>query len=182
MWALILVGPALERLLGHLRFAAVYLLSALGGSVLFYLSPRRTRPRWAPPGPSSACSVRGSWCPGGCALDSRAIVFLIVLNLAISFVFRSSIAWQAHVGGLIVGSLLTAAYAYAPRHQRALIQAGRHHRDPGRPGHRGLMRIPRSPARSWADPDSGYARASGVAAGVSRRAANARVRGFAAAG
>jgi hypothetical protein len=34
------------------------------------------------------------------------------------------IAWQAHVGGLITGGLLTAAYAYAPRGQRTLIQAG----------------------------------------------------------
>src|SRR5215467_15447998 len=37
MWALILLGPSLERLLGRLRFLAVYLLSALGGSVMFYL-------------------------------------------------------------------------------------------------------------------------------------------------
>ena len=37
MWALILVGPALERFLGRLRFLVVYVLSALGGSVLFYL-------------------------------------------------------------------------------------------------------------------------------------------------
>src|SRR5690348_9269347 len=33
MWALIIVGPPLERLLGRTRFLAVYLLSALGGSV-----------------------------------------------------------------------------------------------------------------------------------------------------
>src|SRR6266487_1726754 len=38
MWALILVGPALERLLGRVRFLALYLLSALGGSVFFYLT------------------------------------------------------------------------------------------------------------------------------------------------
>ena len=56
-------------------------------------------------------------------LDSRAIVFLIVLNLALSFVLPS-IAWQAHVGGLLTGALLTAAYAYAPRHQRMLVQGG----------------------------------------------------------
>jgi membrane associated rhomboid family serine protease len=56
-------------------------------------------------------------------VDSRAIVFLIVLNLVISFAMPG-IAWQAHVGGLITGGLLTAAYAYAPRGQRAVIQAG----------------------------------------------------------
>src|SRR5260370_12563795 len=36
MWALIIVGPPLERLLGRVRYLAVYLLSALGGSVFFY--------------------------------------------------------------------------------------------------------------------------------------------------
>jgi hypothetical protein len=34
------------------------------------------------------------------------------------------IAWQDHVGGLITGGLLTAAYAYAPQRHRALVQAG----------------------------------------------------------
>ena len=49
-------------------------------------------------------------------------MFLIVLNLAISFAVPS-IAWQDHVGGLITGAVLTAAYAYAPRKHRTLIQA-----------------------------------------------------------
>jgi membrane associated rhomboid family serine protease len=44
-----------------------------------------------------------------------------VLNLAIGFGV-SGIAWQAHIGGLIAGSALTAAYAYAPRQNRTLIQ------------------------------------------------------------
>lgn len=124
MWALIFVGPALERLLGHLRFAAVYLLSALGGSVFFYLV---APPAEAALGASGAIfGLFGAWFVVSRRLrvDSRAIVFLIVLNLAFSLVFRSSIAWQAHVGGLIVGSLITAAYAYAPRNQRALVQGG----------------------------------------------------------
>jgi membrane associated rhomboid family serine protease len=56
-------------------------------------------------------------------LDSRGIVFLIVLNLAISFAVPS-IAWQDHLGGLITGAALTAAYAYAPRQHRALVQLG----------------------------------------------------------
>ncbi len=50
-------------------------------------------------------------------------MFLIVLNLVISFAV-AGIAWQAHVGGLITGGLLTAAYAYAPRGHRTLVQVG----------------------------------------------------------
>jgi membrane associated rhomboid family serine protease len=122
MWALILVGPALERLLGPARYLTVYLLSALGGSVLFYLL--------APAGEVSLGAsgaifgLFGAWFVVSRKLrvDSRAIVFLIVLNLAITFAVPG-IAWQAHVGGLIVGGLLTAAYAYAPRGQRGLVQA-----------------------------------------------------------
>jgi membrane associated rhomboid family serine protease len=37
-----------------------------------------------------------------------------------SFVI-ARIAWQAHVGGLIVGALLTAAYVYAPRKNRTAL-------------------------------------------------------------
>ena len=47
---------------------------------------------------------------------------LIVLNLGIGFLAGSYIAWQAHIGGLIAGGLLTAAFAYAPRPNRAVIQ------------------------------------------------------------
>ena len=123
MWALILVGPALERLLGPLRFLSVYLLSALGGSVAFYFFA-----------PANASALGASGAIFGLFgayfvvsrrlhLDSRAIVFLVVLNLAFGFAVPS-VAWQAHVGGLVVGVLLTAAYAYAPRQQRALVQAG----------------------------------------------------------
>jgi membrane associated rhomboid family serine protease len=121
MWALIVVGPSLERLLGRVRFLTVYLVSGLAGSVLFYLV--------APPatlalGASGAIfGLFGAWfvVARRLRLDSRAIVFLIVINLVISFAF-SGIAWQAHVGGLVAGAALTAAYAYAPRQGRQPIQ------------------------------------------------------------
>ena len=91
MWALIIVGPPLERLLGRVRFLAVYVLSALGGSVLFYLlAPVNEVGAGRFRAPSSACSAPGSWWPGGCRWTSRAIVFLIVINLAISFASPAS--------------------------------------------------------------------------------------------
>ena len=122
MWALILVGPALERLLGHARFLTVYLVSALGGSVaLLVLAPYELAL-----GASGAIfGLFGAWfvVARRLRLDSRWIVTIIVLNLFIGFVVHG-IAWQAHLGGLLSGALLTAAYAYAPRENRALIQVG----------------------------------------------------------
>jgi membrane associated rhomboid family serine protease len=123
MWALILVGPALERLLGRLRFLSVYLFSALGGSVMFYLLAPVNELGLGASG--AIFGLFGAWFVVARRLrvDSRSIVFLIVVNLVISFAV-AGIAWQAHVGGLLTGGLLTAAYAYAPRNHRALVQIG----------------------------------------------------------
>ena len=122
MWALVLVGPALERLLGHVRFITVYLVSALGGSVGLLLAA----PYELALGASGAIfGLFGAWfvVARRLRLDSRWIVTVVVLNLILGFVVPH-IAWQAHLGGLVAGGLLTAAYAYAPRASRALIQAG----------------------------------------------------------
>ncbi|MDR0344714.1 MAG: rhomboid family intramembrane serine protease [Nocardiopsaceae bacterium] len=124
MWALIVVGPALERLLGAARYLAVYLLSALGGAVLFYLLAPVNEPALGASG--AIFGLFGAWFVASRRLrvDSRGIVFLIVINLVITFAASSVIAWQDHVGGLITGGLLMAAYAYAPRQQRRLVQVG----------------------------------------------------------
>jgi membrane associated rhomboid family serine protease len=122
MWALIVVGPSLERMLGRVRYVAVYLVSALAGSVLFYVV---AAPSALALGASGAIfGLFGSWfvLARRLKLDARQIVVLIVINLAISFAVPG-IAWQAHVGGLIAGGALTAAFAYAPRRRRAATQA-----------------------------------------------------------
>jgi membrane associated rhomboid family serine protease len=123
MWALYVVGPGLEQLLGRVRFLAVYLVSALGGSVLFYYLVPQNQPALGASG--AIFGLFGAWFVASrrLRLDSRGIVMLIVINLALSFIYRSTIAWQDHVGGLITGALLTAAFAYAPRKNRIAIQA-----------------------------------------------------------
>ena len=98
-------------------------MSALGGGVMYYLI-----------GPSNVFALGASGAIFGLfgawfvvarrlRLDSRQIVFLIVINLVFGFVVPG-IAWQDHLGGILAGGLLTAAYVYAPRNQRALVQAG----------------------------------------------------------
>jgi membrane associated rhomboid family serine protease len=122
MWALIFVGPALEGFLGRLRFLAVYLLSAVGGGVMYYfLAPANA----AAVGASGAIfGLFGAWFVVSRRLnvDTRGIVMLIAINLALSFLWHTVIAWQDHIGGLLTGALLTAAYAYAPRKNRAALQ------------------------------------------------------------
>ena len=144
MWALIFVGPSLEGLLGRARFLAVYLLSAVGGAVMYYfLAP----PYNAAAGASGAIfGLFGAWfvVSRRLKLDTRGIVMLIAINLALSFFFHNVIAWQDHIGGLLTGALLTAAYAYAPRKNRAVIQVGRHRR--GRGPDRGRDRDQERPA------------------------------------
>jgi membrane associated rhomboid family serine protease len=123
MWALIVVGPSLERALGRGRFITVYLVSALGGSVLFYLLAAPNEPAIGASG--AIFGLFGAWfvLARRLRLDARMIVGLIAVNLLISFTV-SGIAWQDHVGGLIAGAALTAAFVYAPRANRTLIQVG----------------------------------------------------------
>jgi membrane associated rhomboid family serine protease len=123
MWALIVVGPAIERLLGRTRFLAVYLVSALAGSVFFYLVARPEAPALGASG--AIFGLFGAWfvLSRRLRMDSRPVLILIALNLVITFVVHG-IAWQDHVGGLIAGTVLTAAYAYAPRANRTLISVG----------------------------------------------------------
>ena len=122
MWALIVVGPGLEQLLGRVRFLAVYLLSAVGGGVLFFLiGPSNV---FALGASGAIFGLFGAWFVAArkLRLDVRGIVVIIAINLVFSLIYRSTIAWQDHVGGLIVGGLTTAAFAYAPRKNRTLIQ------------------------------------------------------------
>jgi membrane associated rhomboid family serine protease len=122
LWALLFVGPPMERQLGGVRFIAVYLASAIGGSVAFYfLAPQNELALGAS---GAIFGLFGAWLviARRLRLDARVIVFLIVVNLALDFAGRHYIAWQAHVGGLITGALLTAAYVYAPRRSRGATQ------------------------------------------------------------
>lgn len=120
MWALYVVGPPLEMLLGRLRFGALYALSLLGGSVLVYLLTLNT----ATAGASGAVfGLFGATfvVAKRLNLDMRWVVIVIVINLVFTFVARG-ISWQGHVGGLVTGVLVAAAYVYAPREQRNAIQ------------------------------------------------------------
>lgn len=123
MWALYVIGPPLEAWLGRLRFGALYGLSALGGSVLVYLL--------APIGAATAGASGAIFGLFGATfvvakrlnLDMKWLVAIIAANLILTFTVPT-ISWQGHIGGLVIGALVAAVFAYAPREQRNLIQGG----------------------------------------------------------
>jgi membrane associated rhomboid family serine protease len=123
MWALYVVGPPLEAALGRLRYTALYLLSALGGSVLVFLLASLGA---ATAGASGAVfGLFGAAFVVGRRLrvDVRWIVALIVVNLVITVV-APNISWQGHLGGLVTGAVVAAAYVYAPPTSRVAVQIG----------------------------------------------------------
>jgi membrane associated rhomboid family serine protease len=123
MYCLFLVGPALERALGRLRFATLYLLSGLAGSALSYaLGPENELAAGA------SGAVFGLFA-GFYVLERRRgsdvsqISVTIGLNLFLSFAI-AGIDWRGHVGGLVGGGLVTAALVYVPAgRRRVLLQA-----------------------------------------------------------
>ena len=122
MYALYICGRVLEPMLGRLRFLALYLVAGLGGSVAVLLI---TDPRAPVLGASGA--VFGLFAAMFVLLRSRGvqsmqIVILIAINLVIGFIFPG-IAWEAHVGGLVLGAAVAAVVAYSPKgNRRALMQ------------------------------------------------------------
>lgn len=123
MYALWILGNALEPAFGRARYVALYLVSAFAGSVgVLLISPLDT----VVVGASGAVfGLFGALFVvqkkrGG---DLRQIVVLLLINAAIGFIIPG-IAWQAHLGGLIAGALCAVAIAYAPAKNRNLIQWG----------------------------------------------------------
>lgn len=132
MLALWVVGAQyLEPLLGRLRYAALYLISAVGGSVFFLLLAQ------PPSGSVETWNDLGSW--GTPAVGASGAVFglfgallvlnrklgrssagmyaTIVINAVIGFVVPG-IAWQAHLGGLLTGAAIAGVIAATSTRER----------------------------------------------------------------
>ncbi|WP_354002611.1 rhomboid family intramembrane serine protease [Ruania halotolerans] len=122
MYALWIVGPFLEQMLGRWRYIALYLVSALGGSVAVLLLTAPENYGFATVGASGA--VFGLFAAVAVVLrrtgrDARQILVVIAINVVITFVI-ANISWQAHLGGLVVGGALGALFAYLPKEQRSV--------------------------------------------------------------
>lgn len=134
MWALYLFGPSLERRFGSASFAALYLAAGLGGASL-YQAIGRTEPAigasgaiFGLMGALIAATYRQRHTPAGRAVFSQ-LVLLLVINMSLPLVV-ASIAWEAHLGGLVAGLAITAAWDKVPysgrgaASQRVVIAVG----------------------------------------------------------
>jgi len=121
MYVLYVFGPQLENVLGHVRFAVLYLLAGLGGSIAsFWFSD----PYVLSVGASGAVfGLLGAYAVVGkrLGMDTRQAIGLIGLNLVLGFVI-SGVDWRAHIGGLVTGAAVAAIMAYAPARNRVLWQ------------------------------------------------------------
>ncbi len=111
MITLLIVGPAVEVMLGKARFLALYLLAGLGGNVLAYLIAPANN---VGVGASGAIfGVMGAYVVLARLRQKPMgpVVALIVINLVIGF--TGNIEWQAHIGGLLIGAALAFAFHYA---------------------------------------------------------------------
>ncbi|WP_416481987.1 rhomboid family intramembrane serine protease [Streptomyces sp. CL12] len=124
MVALWNIGRVVETQLGRVRYLALYLLSALGGSVLELL----LIPESYTVGASGAIFGLGAayWVMGRRLGHDMREVNRYMAGLLLWLVISAGLtSWQGHLGGLLAGAVVTPAYAYAPRDQRrALVQAG----------------------------------------------------------
>ncbi len=119
MFALWQIGQFLEPVLGKLRFLALYLISALGGSVTYLLlasppvSPiERLDSTWLIGTVGASGAVFGLFAALlGLArrlrVSQTGLLVLLAINMALPF-FYPNIAWQAHLGGFATGLLVVA--------------------------------------------------------------------------
>lgn len=114
MWALLILGREVERMVGRWRFVAIYLLSGVGGALGEYLLGN-------PIGFSAGASGSVFGLFGALFfffrrlnLDPRGLVVIVAINFALGVIIPN-VSWLGHLGGLIAGAVAGAVVAYAPR-------------------------------------------------------------------
>ncbi|MEV7692951.1 rhomboid family intramembrane serine protease [Microbacterium sp. NPDC089189] len=123
MLALWMLGRGLEPLLGHMRFLALYLIGALGGSVAVAL----LAPNSFVVGASGAIfGLFGALVVIGRHIGAEitGILIILAINFAIGFLPGMTISWQAHLGGLVAGAVAGLIFARTRRPQQRRLQIG----------------------------------------------------------
>lgn len=116
------LGGPLEAALGRVRFLALYLLSGLAGSALTYWISAQNQGSLGASG--AVFGLLGATVVLMRRMNYDLRPVLVILALNVLFSLRSGIAWQAHLGGLVAGTLIAVALVHAPRGRRNAVQFG----------------------------------------------------------
>jgi membrane associated rhomboid family serine protease len=123
MFALLVLGPPLERQIGAIAFAVCYLLSGLGSSIsVVFLAKLRLLPPLELVGASGCVmGIVGAW--GGFLLRNRDaplaarrlhnVVVIVAMQIAFDLM-TPNVSMSAHLGGLVTGFLLGFALRRQP--------------------------------------------------------------------
>ena len=119
MLALGFVGPFLERALGWWRYLAMYLLAALGGSLLVYAVGADFGGEAGASGAIYGLFAASLVLGRRMQLDLRSLLLTIGVNFFFTFSIPG-ISIEGHIGGFIAGGLAALAIVGWPDHQRRL--------------------------------------------------------------
>ena len=143
MLALWVLGPQLELAIGRVRFLALYLLSALAGSLLVYwLAPQYLLTLGASGaifGLMGALLVLALKVGG----QLQQLLMWIGINFVITVTAARTSPGRATSAASSAARSIAAVLVYAPRHRRTLWQSARPRRHPRRPRRRLVRRIAR---------------------------------------
>jgi len=116
MLSLWVIGRTLEPMLGRWRFLTLYVLGAIGGSVAVACI--------APGTPTVGASGAVFALFGALLIIGRhmganvtGILVILGLNLVMGFLIPG-VAWQAHIGGAVVGALVALIYTRTRRREQ----------------------------------------------------------------
>lgn len=123
MYALYWLGPQLERVLGRVGFASVYLLSALGGNVASYYFSELTTFSVGASGAIFGLMTATIVIGREFRADVSQLTTLLVINVVIGFM-SPSIDWRAHLGGALVGAVAGYLMTNKRNESRILAMAG----------------------------------------------------------
>lgn len=101
------VGPVLERMMGHLPYLALYVLSGLGGSAGMMVWSLFSQDGWLTSAYGASGALFGLFAAilvvyQRIGIDIRSMLIWMLINFLMPII-TPNIAWQAHVGGFIVG-------------------------------------------------------------------------------
>lgn len=104
------VGPVLERMMGHWPYLALYLLSGLGGGAGLMVWAVCSPSGWMTAAYGASGALFGLFAAilvvyRRIGIDIRSMLIWMLVNFLMP-VITPGIAWQAHVGGFIVGGVL----------------------------------------------------------------------------